>query len=75
MVNEELRAIVRELNRELSDNIAVQVRYSDAFSDNRFESGGIAAPDRWMAASVEGHNVLAEAAFRDLDQVWNFLDS
>src|SRR6266550_6617706 len=27
MVNEELRAIVRELNRELSDNTAVQVRY------------------------------------------------
>src|SRR6266481_918886 len=73
MVNEELRAIVRESNRELSDNTAVQVRYSDALATTDLSRVELLHPiDAWHA-SVEGHNVLAEAAFRDLGPSLQFL--
>jgi len=73
MVNEELRAIVRELNRELSDNTAVQVRYSDALATTDLSRVELLHPiDAWHA-SVEGPNVLAEAAFRDLGPSLQFL--
>ena len=73
MVNEELRAMVNELNRELADNVKAQVRYSDALATadlSRVEL--LHAVDGWHA-SAEGHNVLAEAAFRDLGPSLEFL--
>jgi len=73
MVNEELRAMVSELNRELADNVKAQVRYSDALATadlSRVEL--LHAVDGWHA-SAEGHNVLAEAAFRDLGPSLQFL--
>jgi hypothetical protein len=74
MVNEELRAIVRELNRELSDNTAVQVRYSDALATTDLSRVELLHPIDGWHASVEGHNVLAEAAFRDLGPSLQFLE-
>src|SRR6266567_6330489 len=73
MVNEELRAMVSELNRELADNVKAQVRYSDALATadlSRVEL--LHAVDGWHA-SAEGHNVLAEAAFSDLGPSLEFL--
>jgi lysophospholipase L1-like esterase len=73
MVNKELRAMVSELNRELADNVKVQVRYSDALATadlSRVEL--LHAVDGWHA-SAEGHNVLAEAAFSDLGPSLEFL--
>jgi len=73
MVNEELRAMVGELNCQLEGNVKVQVRYSDALATadlSRVEL--LHAVDGWHA-SAEGHNVLAEAAFRDLGPSLEFL--
>jgi len=73
IVNEELRAMVSELNRELADNVKAQVRYSDALATadlSRVEL--LHAVDGWHA-SAEGHNVLAEAAFSDLGPSLEFL--
>lgn len=66
MVNEELRAMVSQLDRELEHVPNVQVRYSDALAKadlSRVEL--IHAVDGWHP-SVEGHNVLAQAAFSGL---------
>jgi lysophospholipase L1-like esterase len=65
--------MVSELNRELADNVKAQVRYSDALATadlSRVEL--LHAVDGWHA-SAEGHNVLAEAAFRDLGPSLEFL--
>jgi lysophospholipase L1-like esterase len=73
MVNEELRAMVSELNRDLADDVNVQIRYSDALATadlSRVEL--LHAVDGWHA-SAEGHNVLAEAAFSDLRPSLEFL--
>jgi lysophospholipase L1-like esterase len=73
MVNEELRAMVSTLNCELSENAKVQVRYSDALAKadlSRVEL--IHAVDGWHP-SVEGHNVLAQAAFSGLRPSLEFL--
>jgi lysophospholipase L1-like esterase len=73
MVNEELRAIVSELNRDLADDVNVQIRYSDALATadlSRVEL--LHAVDGWHA-SAEGHNVLADAAFSDLGPSLEFL--
>jgi lysophospholipase L1-like esterase len=73
MVNEELRAMVRELNRELAQNANVQLRYSDALSTANLSRVELLHPIDGWHASVEGHNVLAEAAFRDLGPSLEFL--
>jgi len=73
MVNQELRAMVSELNCELAENVKVQVRYSDALATadlGRVEL--LHVVDGWHA-SAEGHNVLAEAAFSDLGPSLEFL--
>jgi lysophospholipase L1-like esterase len=73
MVNEELRAMVGELNRDLADNVNVQVRYSDALATADLSRAELLhAVDGWHA-SAEGHNVLAEAAFSDLGPSLQFL--
>lgn len=71
MLNEELRALVCELNRELTDAPNVQLRYSDALATADLSRAELLHPVDGWHASVEGHNVLADAAFKDLDRVWN----
>jgi len=73
MVNEELRAMVSELNRELVNNAKVQVRYSGALATADLSRVELLHPiDAWHA-SVAGHNALAEAAFSDLVPSLEFL--
>jgi lysophospholipase L1-like esterase len=73
MVNEELRAMVGELSRDLADNVNVQVRYSDALATADLSRAELLHPVDGWHASVEGHNVLAEAAFSDLRASLEFL--
>jgi GDSL-like Lipase/Acylhydrolase. len=73
MVNEELRAMVEELNRELADNTNVQLQYSAALATADLSRVELVHPIDGWHASVEGHNVLAEAAFRDLGPSLEFL--
>jgi lysophospholipase L1-like esterase len=73
MVNEELRAMVAELQAAEPDVDNVQVRYSDALAKadlSRVEV--IHVVDGWHP-SVEGHNVFAEAVFNDLGLSLEFL--
>jgi lysophospholipase L1-like esterase len=73
MVNEELRAIGEELNRELADTENIQVRYSDALATADLSRAELLHPIDGWHASVEGHNVLAQAAFSDLGPSLEFL--
>lgn len=73
MVNEELRAMVSELNRELPDNAKVHVKYSNALAAADLSRAELLHPIDGWHASVEGHNVLADAAFRDLGPSLEFL--
>jgi lysophospholipase L1-like esterase len=71
MVNEELRTMVEQLQRELGGNI--QLRYSDALATADLSRAELLHPIDGWHASVEGHNVLAEAAFSDLGASLEFL--
>jgi lysophospholipase L1-like esterase len=73
MVNEQLRAMVSELGRDLANNVNVQVRYSDALATADLSRAELLHPVDGWHASVEGHNVLAEAAFSDLQPSLEFL--
>ena len=73
MVNEELRAMVSDLNGELADNFNMQLQYSDALATADLSRVELLHPIDGWHASVEGHNVLAEAAFRDLGPSLEFL--
>ena len=73
MVNEELRAMVGQLQSELENAPNVRVQYSDALA--RADVGRVEvlhAVDGWHA-SVAGHNVFAEAAFNGLVPSLEFL--
>jgi len=73
MVNEELRVMASELQRELGNVPKVRVQYSDALARadvSRVEV--LHAVDGWHA-SVAGHNVFAEAAFGGLAPSLQFL--
>lgn len=73
MVNDELRSMVHELNRESASNSNVQLRYSNALSTADLSRAELLhAVDGWHA-SAKGHNVLAEAAFGDLAPSLEFL--
>jgi lysophospholipase L1-like esterase len=73
MVNRELRDMVSELNRELVAHTNLQLQYSDALATADLSQVQLLhAIDGWHA-SVEGHNVLADAAFRDLGPSLEFL--
>jgi lysophospholipase L1-like esterase len=71
MVNEELRTMVEQLQLELGGNI--QLRYSDALATADLSRAELLHPIDGWHASVEGHNVLAEAAFSDLGPSLEFL--
>lgn len=74
MVNEELCAMVEELNREFTGQTAhVQLRYSDALATADLSRAELLHPIDGWHASVEGHNVLADAAFSDLAPSLRFL--
>lgn len=73
MINDELRAMVSQMEREIRHVVNVQVRYSDALAKvdlSRVEV--IHAIDGWHP-SVEGHNIFAEAAYRALAPSLEFL--
>ena len=73
MVNNDLRMMVDEFKPELESGANVQLRYSDALATADLSRAELLhAVDGWHA-SVEGHNVLAEAAFRDLAPSLKFL--
>jgi lysophospholipase L1-like esterase len=74
MVNEELCAMVEALNREFvyqTDHI--QLRYSNALATADLSRAELLHPIDGWHASVEGHNVLADAGFRDLKTSLHFL--
>jgi len=73
MVNEQLRAMVNELNGELPDNSNLLLQYSDALATADLSRAELLHPIDGWHASVEGHNVLAEAAFRGLRPSLEFL--
>ena len=74
MVNEELWAMVEALNREfVQRDKHVQLRYSDALATADLSRAELLhLIDGWHP-SVEGHNVLADAAFSDLASSLEFL--
>jgi lysophospholipase L1-like esterase len=74
MVNEELRAMVESLNRELVTHTEdIQLRYSNALATADLSRAELLHPVDGWHASVEGHNVLADAAFSDLKASLEFL--
>ena len=75
MANEELRAMVEALNREFVDQIKhIQLRYSNALATADLSRAELLHPTDGWHASVEGHNVLANAAFGDLKASLDFLE-
>lgn len=73
MVNDELRAMVDEFNRDVSTSANVQLRYSDALATADLSRAELLHEVDGWHASAKGHNVLAEAAFRDLAPSLEFL--
>jgi lysophospholipase L1-like esterase len=74
MVNEELRAMVEALNREFVHQTEhIQLRYSNALAVADLSRAELLHPIDGWHASVEGHNVLADAAFSDLKPSLDFL--
>jgi lysophospholipase L1-like esterase len=74
MVNEELRAMVEALNREFVQQTKhIRLRYSKALATADLSRGELLHPIDGWHASVEGHNVLADAAFSDLKASLEFL--
>jgi lysophospholipase L1-like esterase len=73
MINNAMRLLVNELKCEIEDEPNVRLQYSDALATadlSRVEL--LHAIDGWHA-SAKGHDVLAAAAFRDLDPSLEFL--
>jgi lysophospholipase L1-like esterase len=74
MVNEELCAMVEALNREfVRQTDHIQLRYSNALATADLSRAELLHPIDGWHASVEGHNVLANAAFSDLASSLEFL--
>lgn len=73
MMNDHLCAMVCELNPTVASKGNVQLRYSDALATADLSRAELLhSVDGWHA-SVEGHNVLAAAAFGDLGPSLEFL--
>ena len=74
MANEELRAMVEALNDEFVHQTEhIQLRYSNALATADLSRAELLHPIDGWHASVEGHNVLADAAFSDLKPSLDFL--
>jgi lysophospholipase L1-like esterase len=73
MVNDELRALVTKLRREFDRDSNLEIRYSDALANADLSRAELLhAIDGWHA-SVQGHDVLAAAAFEGLKPSLEFL--
>ena len=72
MANDQLRAMVEELNHEIVVE-KIQLRYSDALATADLSRAELLHPIDGWHASIEGHNALAEAACRDLKTSLDFL--
>lgn len=73
MVNEQLHTMVEELSPEMESAGNIQLRYSNALAAADLSRAELLHPIDGWHASVEGHNVLAEAAFSDLGPSLEFL--
>ena len=73
MVNEELRAMVEALNREFVQTEHIQLRYSNTLATADLSRAQLLHPIDGWHASVQGHSVLADAAFSDLKPSLDFL--
>jgi lysophospholipase L1-like esterase len=74
MANEELCAMVEDFNRELVRQAEhIQLRYSDALTTADFSRAELLHPIDGWHASMEGHNILADAAFSDVKTSLAFL--
>jgi hypothetical protein len=73
MVNQELRGMVEELNRELAGAGNIQLSYSQALATTDLSRVELLHPIDGWHASAEGHNVLAEAAFTALGPSLEFI--
>jgi len=74
MANEELRAMVEELNRDVVQRTEhLQLRYSNALATADLSRAELLHPIDGWHASMKGHNALAEAAFSDLKLSLQFL--
>jgi lysophospholipase L1-like esterase len=71
MVNDVMRSIVAEFDRESSPRL--QLRYSDALAQADLSRAELLHDVDGWHASAKGHNVLAEAAFADLAPSLEFL--
>jgi len=75
IVNEQLRAMVEALNREFVDPTdQIQLRYSNALATADLSRAELLHPVDGWHASVQGHNVLADATFSDLKPTLEFLE-
>jgi len=75
IANQELRAMVEKVSRELVRRTEhIQLRYSDALATADLSRAELLHPIDGWHASVEGHNVLAQAAFSDLKSSLEFLE-
>jgi len=74
MANQQLRTMVEELNAEfVNQTEQVQLRYSNALATADLSRAELLHPIDGWHASVEGHNILADAAFSDLASSLQFL--
>lgn len=73
MVNEDLRGMVADLNREFKDTGNIQLRYSRALAAADLGRAELLHPIDGWHASAEGHNVLAEAVFSALAPSLEFI--
>jgi lysophospholipase L1-like esterase len=72
MINDEMRRMVANLNRELKDYPNVQLQYSDAFSNIKIRLEILHPKDAWHLSRT-GHNIVAQAAFTVLAPSLQFL--
>ncbi len=73
MMNEGLRTLLKEMNRDVEDAENIQLRYSHALATADLGRVELLHPIDGWHASAEGHDVLAEAAFADLGPSLEFL--
>ena len=73
ILNAEIRAMVADLNRELSNTSRVRIEYSNALTNVDLSHLELLSPvDAWHP-SIDGHKVLAQAAFNGLRPSLAFL--
>jgi lysophospholipase L1-like esterase len=72
-MNQELQTMVVEMNRNLKNYPNVRLEYSPALADVDVSNVQYINPaDAWHP-SIKGHNLLAEAVFKDLNPSLKFL--